>query len=63
MYSKNFYVCLIKFLLAKEQEIIRVTEQLLFALTSGDFETFSRLSDSLIIFGRTFLLRQQEQLD
>ena len=34
--------------LAKEQEIIKVTEQLLSALTSGDFETFSRLCDSKI---------------
>jgi calcium/calmodulin-dependent protein kinase (CaM kinase) II len=34
--------------ITKEQEIIKVTEQLLSALTSGDFETFSRLCDSKI---------------
>lgn len=34
--------------LAKEQEIIKVTEQLLSALTSGDFDTFSRLCDPKI---------------
>ena len=33
---------------AKEQEIIKVTEQLLSALTSGDFDTFSRLCDPKI---------------
>lgn len=33
---------------AKEQEIIKVTEQLLSALTSGDYETFNRLCDSKI---------------
>ena len=33
------------YILAKEQEIIKVTEQLLSALTSGDFETFNRLCD------------------
>lgn len=34
--------------IAKEQEIIKVTEQLLSALTSGDYETFNRLCDSKI---------------
>lgn len=34
--------------ITKEQEIIKVTEQLLSALTSGDFETFSRLCDPKI---------------
>jgi len=34
--------------ISKEQEIIKVTEQLLSALTSGDFETFSRLCDPKI---------------
>ena len=33
---------------AKEQEIIKVTEQLLSALTSGDFDTFSKLCDPKI---------------
>jgi len=33
---------------AKEQEIIKVTEQLLSALTSGDFDTFNRLCDPKI---------------
>lgn len=32
----------------KEQEIIKVTEQLLSALTSGDFDTFNRLCDPKI---------------
>lgn len=32
----------------REQEIIKVTEQLLSALTSGEFETFSRLCDPKI---------------
>lgn len=34
--------------ITKEQEIIKVTEQLLSALTSGDFETFSKLCDQKI---------------
>lgn len=34
--------------LMREQEIIKVTEQLLSALTSGEFETFSRLCDPKI---------------
>lgn len=34
--------------ITKEQEIIKVTEQLLSALTSGDFDTFSRLCDPKI---------------
>jgi len=34
--------------ISKEQEIIKVTEQLLSALTSGDFDTFSRLCDPKI---------------
>ncbi len=34
--------------IAKEQEIIKVTEQLLSALTSGDFDTFSKLCDPKI---------------
>ena len=34
--------------IAKEQEIIKVTEQLLSALTSGDYDVFSRLCDPKI---------------
>lgn len=34
--------------LAKEQEIIKVTEQLLSAITSGDFDTYSKLGDPKI---------------
>lgn len=34
--------------ITKEQEIIKVTEQLLSALTSGDFDTFSKLCDPKI---------------
>lgn len=33
---------------AKEQEIIKVTEQLLSAITSGDFDTYTKLGDPKI---------------
>lgn len=53
-FCSNFfliYIFLFQFIFilkAKEQEIIKVTEQLLSALTSGDFDTFSRLCDPKI---------------
>ena len=44
----NQWLKLLTKILAKEQEIIKVTEQLLSALTSGDFDTFNRLCDPKI---------------